>query len=159
MRPNFRTAAIRIASHGVGERGVQPRRFATVVTAGALALALVLGAAIPAKADKKDDLAKALIAALVVGVIANELNADEKKAPKAPLVEPAKSKRVPSVCAISIDGAQRSVSLYSENCLRREGFNQRLPRDCANGASIFGRDDRVYSAQCLREAGFRFSGH
>ena len=157
MSPKFRRSAVRIASQGVGESGVQPRRLASILTAGALALALVLGAAIPAKADRKDDLAKALIAALVVGVIANELDADEKK--KAPLVEPVKSKRVPSVCAISIDGAQRSVSLYSENCLRREGFDRRLPRGCANDARIFGRDDRVYSAQCLREAGFRLSGH
>lgn len=159
MSPNPRSDAVRIASHGIAERGLQPRRFASVLTAGALALALVLGAAIPAKADRKDDLAKALIAALVVGVIANELEADDKKkAPRSPLVEPVSTKRVPSVCAISIDGTQRSVSLYSENCLRREGVSGRLPRGCANDARIFGRDDRVYSTQCLRDAGFRVSG-
>lgn len=154
MTPMFRSAAVRIASHGVAERGIQPRRFASVLTAGALALALVLGAAIPAKADKKDDLTKALIAALVVGVIAHELKDDDKSAKP----QPVKNKRVPSVCAISIDGAQRSVSLYSENCMRREGFDYRLPRDCANRARIFGRDDRVYSAECLRDAGFRVTG-
>ena len=155
MTPNTHRAAVRIASHGMAERGVQPRRFATVLTAGALALALVLGAAIPAKADRKDDLAKALIAALVVGAIAHELNDKDKPAARA---EPVKRPRVPSVCAISIDGAQRSVSLYSENCMRQEGLDQRLPRNCANGARIFGRDDRVYSADCLRDAGFRLSG-
>ena len=63
MSPKFRRSAVRIASQGVGESGVQPRRLASILTAGALALALVLGAAIPAKADRKDDLAKALIAA------------------------------------------------------------------------------------------------
>jgi hypothetical protein len=154
MTAVFKSASRSIASSGIAERGVQPRRFATLLTGGAVALALVIGAAMPAKADKKDDLAKALIAALVVGAIAHELNDDDdRKKPK-----PVKSPRVPSVCEISIDGAQRSVSLYSENCLRREGFDYRLPRGCANGAKIFGRSDRVYSAQCLRDAGFRVSG-
>ena len=147
-RPSFR-----IASKGIAEGGTQPRSFATMLTAGAVAIALILGAAMPAKADKKDDLAKALIAALVIGTIAHELNDKPKPGPT-----PVKSPRVPSVCEISIDGAQRSVSLYSESCMRREGFDYRLPRGCANGARIFGRSDRVYSAQCLRDAGFRVSG-
>jgi hypothetical protein len=154
MTAVFKSTSRSIASCGISERGMQPRRFATLLTGGAVALALVLGAAMPAKADKKDDLAKALIAALVIGTIAHELkDDDDDRKPK-----PAKSPRVPSVCEISIDGAQRSVSLYSESCMRREGFDYRLPRGCANGARIFGRSDRVYSAQCLRDAGFRVSG-
>ncbi len=156
----FRSHSRTIARGGVGETGLSGRRFATALTGGALVLALVLGAAMPAKADKKDDLAKALIGALVVGVIVNELK-DKRQPPvvvQEPVPEPVRQNRVPAVCAISIDGAERSVSLYSENCLRREGFNARLPRGCANDARIFGRDDRVYSAQCLRDAGFRLSG-
>jgi hypothetical protein len=153
MSVEFRSKSKSIASRGVGESGISGRRFATGLTGGALVLALVLGAAMPAKADKKDDLAKALIAALVVGAIVNELDAEPRDR-----YEPVKQKRVPSVCEISIDGAQRSVSLYSENCLRREGFTQRLPRNCANEARVFGRADRVFSAQCLRNAGFRLSG-
>lgn len=151
----FRSASRSVPSSGIAERGVQPRRFATLLTGGAVALALVIGAAMPAKADKKDDLAKALIAALVVGAIAHELNDKPKPQPE---VEPVKRPKVPSVCEISINGAERSVSLYSENCLRDEGFDYRLPRGCANSAKVFGRSDRVYSAQCLRDAGFRVSG-
>ena len=151
MSTEYRSKSVRIASQGIAEIGVSGRRFASALTGGAVVLALVLGAALPAKADKKDDLAKALVAALVVGVIAHELN--DKPKP-----EPVKQKRVPSVCAISIDGAERTVTLFSETCLRREGFDHRLPRGCANDARIFGRDDRVYSAQCLRDAGFRVSG-
>ena len=157
MSVEFRSKSHSIPSRGVAETGTSGRRFATALTGGALVLALILGAAMPAKADKKDDLAKALIAALVVGAIVNELDA-KPKAPPVVVTEPEKQKRVPSVCAISIDGAQRSVSLYSENCLRSEGFDRRLPRGCANDARIFGRDDRVYSAQCLRDAGYRLSG-
>lgn len=132
------------------------RGLATILTGGAAVLALILATAIPAKADKKDDLAKALIAAVVIGAIAHELN--DKPAPSpAPL--PVRHPRVPSVCAISINGAERSVTLYPESCLRAEGFTHALPRGCANGASIFGERDRVYSAQCLRDAGFKVSGH
>ena len=127
-------------------------------------LALALGAAMPAKADNRNDLARALLGALVVGVIVNELNDKRRAAPPviAPRVvapEPVRSNRVPAVCAITVDGAERSVTLYPESCLRREGFDRRLPRNCANSASVFGRDDKVYSAQCLRDAGFRVSGN
>ena len=158
MTIEFRSKSHRISSKGISETNLSGRRFAAMLTGGAAALALVLATAIPARADK-NDLTKALIAALVVGVIAHELK-DNKKPGPAPLPEPepVKSKRVPSVCAISIDGADRSVTLYSEGCLREEGFDYRLPRDCANSATIFGERDRVYSAQCLRDAGFRITG-
>ena len=158
MTIEFRSKSHRISSKGISETNLSGRRFAAMLTGGAAALALVLATAIPARADK-NDLTKALIAALVVGVIAHELKDNKKPAP-APLPEPepVKSKRVPSVCAISIDGADRSVTLYSEGCLREEGFDYRLPRDCANSATIFGERDRVYSAQCLRDAGFRITG-
>ena len=69
------------------------------LTGGAAALALVLATAMPAKADKKDDLAKALIAALVVGAIAHELKDKDKPAPlPSPCPSPNRSspKRVPS---------------------------------------------------------------
>ncbi len=147
----------RIASRGIAESGVSGRRFAGTLTMGAVAFAMVLGAAMPVKADKKNDLAKALLGALVVGVIVNELTDKPKPAPVV-TPQPVKSLRVPAVCAISIDGADRSVTLYPESCLRREGFDHRLPRGCANTARVFGRDDKVYSAQCLRDAGFRVSG-
>jgi hypothetical protein len=157
MTVEFRSKSHRVSSRGISESTLSARRFAAMLTGGAVALALVMATAIPAKADKKDDLTKALIAALVVGVIAHELKDDKKPAP-VPVPEPVKSKRVPSVCAISIDGADRSVTLYSESCLRGEGFEYRLPRGCANSATIFGERDRVYSAQCLRDAGFRVPG-
>jgi hypothetical protein len=163
MSQPIKTQAHRIASHGIAETGAQPRRFASLMTGGALVLALLLGAAMPVSADSREDLAKALVAALVVGVIANELNDRDRERDRdraaPPPVEPVNRARVPSVCAISIDGADRSVTLFSENCLRREGFDRRLPRGCANSAQVFGRSDRVYSAQCLRDAGFRVSGH
>lgn len=152
----FRMKSNRIAAKVAAERAPQPRRMASVLTGGAVVFALALGSALPAKAEKKDDLAKALLGALVIGVIVNELNDNDNGKHKA---EPVKRPRVPSVCEISIDGERRSVSLYSENCLRREDFDYRLPRDCANKATIFGREDRVYSAQCLRDAGFRVRGH
>jgi hypothetical protein len=162
MSVEFRTQPRHIASRGISETTLSARRFAAILTGAAAALAVVLATTIPARAEK-NDIAKALIAALVVGAIANELKADDKPAPTplpipVPEAEPVSSKRVPSVCAISIDGAERSVTLYPESCLRTEGFRPRLPRGCANTATIYGERDRVYSAQCLRDAGFRVSG-
>lgn len=158
MSVEFKSASRHFASKGISETNLSGRRFAAMLTGGAAALSLVLATAIPAKAEK-NDLAKALIAALVVGAIAHELKDKDKPAPiPVPVPEPVKSKRVPSVCAISIDGAERSVTLYPESCLREEGFDYRLPRHCANGATVFGERDRVYSAQCLRDAGFKLSG-
>ena len=156
MSVTFRSKSYRVAGHGIGETTLSGRRLGAMITGGAAALALVLATAIPAKADK-NDLTKALIAALVVGAIAHELKDKDKPAPL-PVPEPVKNKRVPGVCAISIDGAERSVTLYPESCLRKEGFDYRLPRYCANSATIFGKRDRVYSAQCLRDAGFRLPG-
>ncbi len=161
MSVDFTSRSHRIASRGISETTLSARRFAALLTGGAAALAVVLATTIPAKADNKNDLAKALIAALVVGAIAHELSDKDKPAPvpvPLPEPEPVSSKRVPSVCAISIDGAERSVTLYPESCLRAEGFKPRLPRGCANTATIYGERDRVYSAQCLRDAGFRVSG-
>lgn len=159
MSVEFRSRSHRIASRGIPETTLSARRFAAMLTGGAAALAVVLATTIPAKADNKNDLAKALIAALVVGVIAHELTDKDKPVPvPLPEPEPVTSKRVPTVCAISIDGAERSVTLYPESCLRAEGFKPRLPRGCANTATIFGQRDRVYSAQCLRDAGFRVTG-
>ncbi len=157
MSMDFKKRSQRLFSVGVAERGIQPRRFATFLTCGAVAVALVLGAALPAKADKKDDLAKALIAALVVGAVVNALN-DTPKGRPALLPTPARSKRVPAVCAITIDGSKKSVTLFSESCLVGEGFGKQLPQTCASTARIFGRNDRVYSEQCLRDAGFRVTG-
>lgn len=155
MSVDFTSKSYHVASGGISESTLSGRRLAAMITGGAAALALVLATAIPARAEK-NDLAKALIAALVVGAIAHELKDKDKPVPlPIPEPEPVKSKRVPSVCAISIDGAERSVTLYPESCLREEGFDYRLPRHCANGATIFGQRDRVYSAQCLRDAGFR----
>ena len=154
MSATLKSKPYRIIGHGIGETTLSGRRLAAMITGGAAALALVLATAIPARAET-NDLTKALIAALVVGAIAHELKDKDKPAP---LPEPVKTKRVPAVCAISIDGAERSVTLFPESCLRKEGFDYRLPRYCANSATIFGKRDRVYSAQCLREAGFRVPG-
>lgn len=169
MTARYKNSPRHFASQGVAETTLSGRRLAGMLTAGAVVLALALGAAMPAKADNRNDLAKALLGALVVGVIVNELNDKRRAAPRvvAPRVvappvvapEPVRSNRVPAVCAITVDGAERSVTLYPESCLRREGFDRRLPGNCANSASVFGRDDKVYSAQCLRDAGFRVSGN
>jgi hypothetical protein len=155
MNKDDRTQTRHIASRGIRETTLTGRRLAGLLTVCAAALALALGTALPARADSTDDLAKALLGALFVGVIVNELNDKPRAAPVVVPPVPVATRRVPAVCAISIDGSQRSVTLYPETCLRREGLKARLPVACANTATVFGQKDRVFSAQCLRDAGFR----
>ena len=128
-----------------------------------MAISLLAATAMPSHAEKRDnDLAKIIAGALVIGLIAKTIddNKDRNK-PKPhhpqpqPYPEPSYLPRVPSVCAISIDSnSGDAVTIYSQKCLRREGFDYRLP-NCARDVRIYGEADRVYSAQCLRDAGFR----
>lgn len=147
-----------------------PRRLAGAVTAAAAALALVLAAALPARAGPdSDDLAKALVAAVVIGALVNE--AKKKDAPgvsSAPVPEPepvyTKKKpkhgkgRVPAYCAIEFEGDRRSVTVYPESCLLDAGVSRKLPYRCGRDARIYGQWDVVFSEKCLREAGFSLQG-
>jgi len=144
-----------------------PNRLAGYITAGAVTLSLILATALPARAgDRGDDLAKALIAAIVIGAIIHETKRDDP-AP-APLPEPVRKKkggfiheqdnRIPAVCALQFEGDRRAVTVYPERCLRREGVQGRLPSHCAKDARIYGKRDRVYTERCLRDAGFDLPG-
>lgn len=139
------------------------KRQANIFVVLLMALSLLIATAMPSHAEKRgNDLAKIIAGALVIGLIAKTIddNKDRNK-PKPhkpqpqPYPEPVYQPRVPSVCAISIDSdSGNPVTMYSEKCLYREGFDYRLP-NCARDVKIYGERDRIYSAQCLRDAGFR----
>lgn len=143
------------------------RRLVAVIAAGATALGLLASTAVPARADG-DDLAKALAALAIVGIIANEAKQKrERERARAQQhhnpyphyqPQPTRHPRVPSVCAIEISGNAGTATVYGESCLREQGFDFRLPEYCARTARIYGRNDRIYSDQCLRDAGFRVAG-
>jgi hypothetical protein len=156
MTAMFKSKAVRIARTMPREAGVPGRKLATIITGAAAVMALVLATAMPARADKNDDLVKALIAALVIGALVHEANKDDPKPVPAP--QPVRQPRVPQVCAIQIDGAETSVTVYPESCLKEKGFDHRLPRGCSHEARIFGQKDHIYGVQCLRDAGFQVSG-
>ena len=132
------------------------------MTALAVAGSLVLASAVPSHADRRgDNIAKALAAAIVLGLIVNNANKGNGQPTPAPVPKPVpvKKPRVPGVCAIEIDSDQgNAVTVYSESCMRDEGFDYRLP-DCARSVRIYGQRDRIYSAKCLRDAGFRIGGY
>jgi hypothetical protein len=139
------------------------RRLVAIVAAAATALGLLAGTAIPARADN-DDLAKALAALAIVGIIAHQANKNRNRAtvyqpvaPQPPQPQPARTTRVPAACAIEISGNSGTATVFGERCLREQGFTWRLPQYCARSARIYGQNDRIYSDQCLRDAGFRVS--
>jgi len=143
------------------------RRLIATVAAAATVLGLLVGSAIPARADN-GDLAKALAAIAIVGIIASEASKKRRQQQQAlqpqpqpyphHQPQPTRHPRVPSVCAIEISGNSGTATVYGESCLREEGFSYRLPQYCARNARIYGRNDRIYSDQCLRDAGFRVGG-
>lgn len=129
------------------------RRWRKALVAAISGLALAFGLAAPASAGPRDrDVAEAVAAIVILGLIANQI--DKRQDRKA---RPARNRapRVPATCAIRIDGAGDSVTVYPESCLRAEGFHHRLPERCANDARIYGRPDRIYGVPCLKSAGFR----
>ena len=139
------------------------KRQANILIVLLMAVALLAATAMPSHAEKRgNDLAKIIAGALVIGLIAKTIDDNKDRHKPQPHIpqpqpypEPVYEPRVPSVCAISIDSnSGDAVTMYSERCLDREGFNYRLP-NCARDIRIYGERDRVYSAQCLRDAGFR----
>lgn len=146
-------------SYASGAAAAPPlKRLMGGLTALAVVISLLLAGAVPARAGQRgDDLAKALVAALILGVIIHNANRDDHPAPAPrPVPVPHHKPRVPSVCAIEIpghDGYGRAV-VFPERCLRREGFNHALPR-CGYEARIYGRYQMVFSEHCLRKAGFQ----
>ncbi len=157
------------------------RKLMTGLTAAALALTLLAAAAVPARADRaSDNLAKALAAALVIGAIVNGIDNNNDRVEvrdrgqndgwdngrdqdwqnrdwrdgRGHSHKYGRQPRVPQACAFRLKGKHsRSALVYSERCLRQQGFTYRLP-DCGHSLRVQGKRDRVYSEQCLIGAGF-----
>lgn len=137
------------------------------IVAFIVGMAVALGLAVttaPARADDRD-LARALAAIAIVGIIATAAkdrdgDRDGPRHEQHPHYPPqqARAPRVPAVCGIEISGRSTRATVYGERCLRDEGFDWRLPRHCARPARIYGQNDRIYTEQCLRDAGFRIGG-
>ena len=145
------TETIRISRNPVADRRPDPRRMAWLATAGALVVALLLGAGLPARAAGADQ-----------GATLLEVWDKKPKPHSQDWVEPGwqrdRKPRIPAVCAMEFDNGRRVVTVFPERCLRREGVQARLPVHCAKEARIWGKRDRVYSERCLTEAGFRIGG-
>lgn len=133
------------------------RRLVAAVAILATALGLMAGSAIPARAD--DDLAKALAAIAVVGIIAHAARAKNRppavQPQPAPLPRPvAATRNVPAACGIELSGSQTRATLYTESCIVDRGLRN-LPTWCARPARIYGQQDYIYTADCLRDGGLR----
>lgn len=160
--------------HALRETSTKPafalKRQGNRLMAALVAVSMLAASATPSLADKRgDDLAKALAAALAIGLVVNAINNNKKHAAATPAPQPRTGyyknprpapqpvyqPRVPAACAIEMDSSNYgTVRMFPERCLRSEGFNYRMP-DCGRSVRIYGQPDWVYSDQCLREAGFR----
>jgi hypothetical protein len=162
-----------IGRRGAVAKPAPTRRMFKALTAAVTAISLLAASVAPAHADRRsDDFAKALAAiaalALIGSAISNNNNHTQPRPPvyvpprpQPPVYHhPVQRPRVPNVCAIQIEGRKRhsTTTVFTESCLRAEGFRYALPRNCARDIRIYGRNDRVYSENCLEGAGFRVDG-
>lgn len=142
------------------------KRFTTTIAIAATALGLLTAAAVPAHASKtSDEFAKALAGIAALAIIANSIDRNQRShvTPKPqPYYQPhpynppvVRTPVLPAVCALRSDGRRRGEVLFSERCLKDQGFYYRLPQSCARNVHTRGRNDRVYPAWCLENAGFR----
>lgn len=160
------TAAV--ARHATPAPPRAGRKLTSIVAAVAVASGLLAGTAIPARADG-DDLAKALAAIAVVGLIASAAKAKEedkqrerdrkaaekeRKAREKEERAAAATRTVPTACGIEIAGTRTSATVYSESCMAKRGVVH-LPVWCARPATILGKRDFIYTESCLREGGLR----
>ena len=140
------------------------RRLLAGLTAGAVAVLVVLSSTLQVRADENNrDLVSAMAAIVVTGVTANRYgqarsvghDLDDWYAPSPHYTKPQRGSRIPGICAIEIEGRDQTYAVvYTESCLREHGIN-RLPDRCAREIRFYGRKDYIYSEPCLREAGFR----
>lgn len=128
------------------------RRLTTFACILAAAMALMTAAAsVPARAD--DDLAKALAAIAVAGLIAKSMRDDDRRR------EDRRSYRyvdniLPGYCAVDLRDRRAGI-VYAEPCLRNAGVGGRLPYRCAYDMRVRREIVTVFPERCLREAGYR----
>ena len=151
MTMTYPTETIRIARTPAPDRRPSASRLGWWLAAGAAAVSLMLGAALPARAADTLRTQPAMV-----------YEAEGFRPQPRGWEDPAwhkkrkpHARRIPAVCAMEFDSGRRSVTVYPERCLRREGVEARLPRHCATEARIWGKRDRVYPERCLLDAGFR----
>ena len=137
--------------------------------AGILAAALALmtaAAAVPARADG-DDLAKALAAVAIIGLIAKSIEdddrddrrgddrwRDDRRGDDRRRDDRRYRDVLPAHCAVDTRSRRGGV-VYAERCLRNAGVSGRFPYYCSRDVRVRGRYVTVFPQRCLVDAGYR----
>jgi hypothetical protein len=128
------------------------RRLAAFAGVVAAAMALMTAAAaVPARAD--EDLAKALAAIAVIGLIAKSMDDDDRRREDRHSYRYVDN-RLPAYCAVDLRDRRAGV-VYAEPCLRNAGVGGRLPYRCAYDMKVKRKIVTVFPERCLRDAGYR----
>ncbi|WP_132541303.1 hypothetical protein [Rhodovulum euryhalinum] len=131
----------------------------------AAALALTPMAAAPARADG-EDIAKALLGAVVLYGIAEGLDSRDRKDnrrveqrhdDRRGWQDAHRGRTIPAQCIRTVQSRNGTRQFVPEACLRREGV-RRLPDHCAVSISGPRRERDVYGLRCLQQSGFRVEG-
>lgn len=140
-------------------------------TLSAAALSLTIGltaigsSAQPAQAN--DDVAKFIIGAIALGVIANGINQANAGNNHATVTTTTRTHqpranrqqhrgvRIPARCERQVRINHRNRNVYRQACLRRNDVPLRRISACARSGSINGRNMTYYPKACLRRNGHR----
>lgn len=163
------------------------RRFIATLVAAVTALALMTAAAVPARAESEDNIARLRLSPAGIAIIGTattqnrdgdryrDRHGDHRPPVVAPVHQPRyghgnqrhrrddrhdnrRVRSLPAECAIQVQGRRHSTVAYTEHCLRRNGIAHRLPQYCATEVRMRGRRVTAYAQGCLLEAGFSVAG-
>lgn len=137
------------------------RRLAAFVGIVAAAMALMTAAAaVPARADD-NDLARALAAIAVIGLIAKSIEDDDRRDGQRDWRHDRRrddrhwrTDVLPARCAVDTRSGRGGI-VYAEPCLRNAGVSGRLPYSCSRDVRVRGRYVTVFPQRCLVDAGYR----
>jgi len=144
------------------------KTFAVAAASLTLVLASLCVTATSARASN-DDIAKLIIGALAIGIIAKGIS-DAKSKDRQPAVtstrtdavmviqpNPTQARPIPAHCAreARIGHHGRITKIYRRSCLRREGVQTQRADNCVRTGTIHGRTINYYTNRCLRRAGFQ----
>lgn len=145
------------------------KRFATTLSAAAIALSGMVAAPAPARAET-DEFVKFLLGAAAIGLIASQANrnrATERAAPP-PVrhVPPARHDDwrrddwrrdlvVPASCLFDVQGRYGPRPVIGARCVERWDRRADLPEACVFDIRPGQGERRVYGLHCLRDRGYR----
>lgn len=130
-------------------------RIIAAVAAGAVALSTALATPAAAWSEREQNALAAILGALAVGAIINDLDKDNNKRRHPPRNEPVRARVIPGECVYQVRTNRGMRDVVSPRCMDEFGLAHRLPAECAFDVRVKGKNRTVYGPRCLGQYGWR----